>query len=107
MGSRRASRICCPHLVEQFRAFGELRLSKKTRTLTDQYKRQLAWRDWQAALAGCPIEPGQKVLDLGCGPGDISGLLQKRGALVTGIDGEANLLKAAKEKCPEVEFLEQ
>jgi ubiquinone/menaquinone biosynthesis C-methylase UbiE len=75
--------------------------------LTDEYHRQFAWRDWQTALASCAVQAGQKVLDLGCGPGDISLLLQQKGALVTGIEGDPELIKAARRKSPESEFLQQ
>jgi 2-polyprenyl-3-methyl-5-hydroxy-6-metoxy-1,4-benzoquinol methylase len=42
-----------------------------------------------------PVE-GKKVLDAGCGEGDISRTLAKKGALVTGIDASDILLDAAK-----------
>lgn len=74
-------------------------------TLTDQYKRQLVWRDWKSALAACPISPGQRILDLGCGPGDTSFLLQEKGTRVTGVDGDPALLKAAMERYPDIDFL--
>ncbi len=41
-------------------------------SLVEQYQRQFAWRDWSRALALCPITHGEQVLDLGCGPGDLS-----------------------------------
>ncbi|MGZ3797530.1 MAG: class I SAM-dependent methyltransferase [Pseudobdellovibrionaceae bacterium] len=77
------------------------------RSLTEQYNRQLAWRDWQTALSSCPISPGQKILDLGCGPGDQSLLLSERGVSVTGVDNNIELLTAAKVKCPNIDFLKQ
>jgi len=39
-------------------------------------------------------------LDLGCGPGDISAELIARGARVTGIDADNELLAAARRQCP-------
>ena len=55
----------------------------------------------------CPILPGQQVLDLGCGPGDISAEFSARGISVLGIDQNSDLLNAAKLRCPECRFKKQ
>jgi ubiquinone/menaquinone biosynthesis C-methylase UbiE len=75
--------------------------------LVDEYRRQYAWRDWDRASSQCPIALGQHVLDLGCGPGDISAALFGRGASVTGVDGNHELISAAKERYPQCAFEEQ
>jgi SAM-dependent methyltransferase len=72
--------------------------------LVDEYRKQYAWRVWDTVLPQCPIKRGQHVLDLGCGPGDISAALFKRGATVTGVDGNPELLLAAKEHYPQCTF---
>lgn len=69
-------------------------------TLLQEYRKQFAWRDWAKVLSRCPVVPGQRVLDLGCGPGDISSELIARGAQVTGIDTDNPLLVAARRQCP-------
>ena len=76
-------------------------------TVLEEYKRQFGWRDWVKVLSKCPIVPGQSVLDLGCGPGDISAELTARGARVTGIDGNEELLAAARTQCPNGSFEHQ
>jgi|GEM_PF-443413 len=79
-------------------------------SLASEYRRQLSWRDWGTPLALCPIVPGQEVLDLGCGIGDITRELAKRGALVTGIDSNASLLSVARgnpSESQECEFFQQ
>jgi len=76
-------------------------------SLVEEYRRQLAWRDWELALSLCPLLPGQAVLDLGCGPGDVSGLLAARGILVTGVDTSAELLSAARERHAGCRFEQQ
>lgn len=55
-------------------------------TLVDHYRRQLRWRDWGTVLDATPLRSGHRVLDLGCGIGDVAALLCERGARVTGID---------------------
>ncbi len=74
-------------------------------SLVDEYRRQYPWRDWNKALSHCPLAEGQRVLDLGCGPGDICAELWSRGASVTGVDANPELLSAAKERCPQCSFL--
>ncbi|OYZ17786.1 MAG: hypothetical protein B7Y39_14755 [Bdellovibrio sp. 28-41-41] len=75
-------------------------------SLSEEYRRQLKWRDWETAFDHCPISKGQRVLDLGCGPGDLSKILVQRGAVVTGIDSNKQLLEIARNNCPEASFLE-
>ena len=76
-------------------------------SLLDEYRKQFAWRDWEKALSKCPMFPGQRVLDLGCGPGGISAELSARGARVTGIDSDNELLAAARRRCPGGSFENQ
>jgi len=76
-------------------------------SLLDEYRRQFAWRDWSRALAQCPIKAGQHILDLGCGPGDLSAELIARGVSVTGIDRDPELLAAAQRRAPAAHFQQQ
>ena len=75
--------------------------------LADEYRRQFAWRDWDRAVSLCPALPGQAVLDLGCGPGDVSGLLAARGLTVTGVDADPDLIAAARQRHAGVRFEQQ
>lgn len=74
-------------------------------TLSKEYRRQFQWRDWKTALDLCPLLPGQSVLDLGCGTGEIAKELFKKGAIVTGVDQNPELLENAKKTCPDASFL--
>jgi ubiquinone/menaquinone biosynthesis C-methylase UbiE len=76
-------------------------------SLVEEYRRQFGWRDWEGALSLCPLVPGQAVLDLGCGSGDVSGLLAARGLSVTGVDGNEELVAAAREQYPACRFEQQ
>lgn len=77
-------------------------------SLGEEYRRQRQWRDWETALRLCPIQPGQRVLDLGCGPGDVSRELAWRGARVTGVDQDETLLALARSAQPQgCEFVAQ
>jgi trans-aconitate methyltransferase len=76
-------------------------------SLTEEYRRQFAWRDWARALDLCPITRGQQILDLGCGPGDVAAALAARGVAVTGIDHDPELLAAARTYAPNIHFEQQ
>jgi ubiquinone/menaquinone biosynthesis C-methylase UbiE len=76
-------------------------------TLVSEYRKQFAWRDWNRALSLCPLTPGQRVLDLGCGAGDVSGVLAARGLVVTGVDANEELLAAAQARYPQCRFERQ
>jgi len=73
-------------------------------SLVDQYQRQARWRRWSEALALLPLERGQRVLDLGCGVGEIAGRLRQLGAEVVGVDANEELLSAARLGYPDVCF---
>lgn len=66
--------------------------------LHEYYRRQYVWRDWQTAFAALPPLDGRTVLDLGCGIGDLSAELVARGARVVGVDGNEELLCAARSR---------
>ena len=65
-------------------------------SLVDEYRRQFPWRAWPAILDALPPLDGRTVLDLGCGIGDLAAELAARGARVTGVDLQDELLAAAR-----------
>ena len=67
-------------------------------TLSDEYRRQFRWRPWPRILDALPALQGQCILDLGCGPGDLAAALAARGAVVTGVDVDEELLGVARSK---------
>lgn len=52
----------------------------------------------QAVLAEAGIGPGTRVLDLGCGQGDLTLTLLSRGAIVTGLDLSAGMVDVARRR---------
>lgn len=73
--------------------------------LADEYARQDAWRRWDDALAMVPVSKGQRVLDLGCGVGQVAARLHQRGATVVGVDANTSLIEAARLRSPEIRFV--
>lgn len=51
------------------------------------------------------VKPGEHILDLGCGTGHLTQKIKDHGAVVTGIDGSAEMIAKAKEGYPDVNFL--
>jgi SAM-dependent methyltransferase len=50
------------------------------------------------------IRSGEKVLDIGCGPGNSSNLISKTGAKVTGIDFSQKMIDVALSTYPDITF---
>lgn len=59
-------------------------------------------------LLGIGVEDGSRVLDFGCGFGDLYGYMRERGIKVdyTGIDLSPELIAAGRERHPEAHFFE-
>lgn len=49
-------------------------------------------------------QPGERILDLGCGMGDFTAKIAAAGAIPTGIDFSEVMIKRAKQKYSELEF---
>ena len=58
-------------------------------------------------LARIELVAPRRVIDLGCGPGNSTGLLRERWpeAAITGLDSSADMLKAARRDHPGIEFV--
>jgi trans-aconitate methyltransferase len=52
-------------------------------------------------------QPGERILDLGCGTGTLTYEIAKTGANVIGIDSSPEMINQAKAKHPEIEFKTQ
>jgi demethylmenaquinone methyltransferase/2-methoxy-6-polyprenyl-1,4-benzoquinol methylase len=57
------------------------------------------WR--RAALDAAALEPGDRVVDLGTGTGDLVELARRRGAKAIGVDLAPGMLRAAHQRHPE------
>lgn len=68
--------------------------------LADEYRAQAAWRDWPRYLANLPLGPDRRILDIGCGTGDVTRLLAARAGEVIGVDRDPALLAVARDGAP-------
>jgi trans-aconitate 2-methyltransferase len=59
-------------------------------------------------LARVPLTTPERVVDLGCGPGNSTALLRARwpGAQLLGVDNSPNMLQRARQDYPDIEWLE-
>jgi trans-aconitate 2-methyltransferase len=57
-------------------------------------------------LARVPVPDPARVVDLGCGPGNLTALLAQRwpGATVSGVDASAEMIAAARRDVPGIDF---
>ncbi len=49
-------------------------------------------------------QPGERILDLGCGTGHLSAKIAERGAEVIGLDGSASMIAQARQNYPKLKF---
>ena len=58
-------------------------------------------------LARVPVRSAQRVVDLGCGPGNSTALLRERwpSAALTGVDSSAEMLRRARQDLPGVDWI--
>ena len=59
---------------------------------------------YEAALQRIPLEPGQRVLDVGCGVGAFLRLVADRGAKPFGLDASEALIDLARRRVPEADL---
>jgi SAM-dependent methyltransferase len=59
---------------------------------------------YRTILAKLALEPGQSLLDVGCGAGMFASMASERGLLVSGIDASEALIAIARERAPGADF---
>lgn len=63
------------------------------------------WELAEEILGWLDAEPGERIIDLGCGTGHLTARLAAAGVSVTGLDISEEMIAAARARYPEVEFL--
>ena len=62
-------------------------------------------RRWRRETAAAVVRPGDKVLDVCCGTGDLALAAEQAGGKVTGLDFSEPMLERARAKSPELEWM--
>lgn len=69
-----------------------------------QEKHSFVWQLSQGLVDVLAPQPGEKILDLGCGTGELTQAIAARGAQVIGIDADPAMIAAARERFPQLAF---
>ncbi len=70
-----------------------------------QDKHSFVWRYGSNLLELLDPQPGERILDIGCGTGQLTAEIARRGAQVTGLDTAAEMLAGARKNFPEISFV--
>jgi trans-aconitate methyltransferase len=58
----------------------------------------------QSVLEDLAVQPGERVLDLGCGTGELTARIAELGGQVVGLDHDADMISRARERYPTLRF---
>lgn len=67
-------------------------------------KHSFVWKLGAGLLELLAPQPGERILDLGCGTGHLTNQIAASGAQVVGIDGSLEMVERARENYPELSF---
>ena len=70
-----------------------------------QDQHSFVWRYGAELLELLAPQPGERILDLGCGTGQLTAEIAQRGARVTGLDNSEEMLAQARRNYPELAFV--
>lgn len=69
-----------------------------------QGKHAFVWQAAQDLLGLLDLQPGQKILDVGCGTGQLTDAIAQTGAAVLGIDKSPEMIHQARQNFPTYQF---
>lgn len=70
-------------------------------------KHGFVWTYGEDLLALLKPLPGERILDLGCGPGQLTDQIAKSGAVVIGLDASLEMIGQARQNFPKLKFVLQ
>lgn len=89
--------------VTAFRAFEQAGWDERAESY-DRFFSSISERNIGPLLDAAEVRSGAKVLDAGCGPGNLAAAAAERGASVVGIDMSDGMIALAKRRHPHVDF---
>ncbi|BCM92237.1 trans-aconitate 2-methyltransferase [Abditibacteriota bacterium] len=67
-------------------------------------KHAFVWKLGQGVVELLAPQPGERILDVGCGTGELTDQIARSGAGVVGLDASAPMLDSARNHFPDIEF---
>jgi len=71
-----------------------------------QDKHSFVWRYGASLLDLLAVQPGVRILDVGCGTGQLTADIARRGAYVVGLDSSSEMLAEARKNFPDLTFVQ-
>jgi trans-aconitate methyltransferase len=68
-------------------------------------RHSFVWKKASDLLDLLDPQPGERILDLGCGTGHLTAQIAARGAIVTGLDASASMIAQARINYPKLRFV--
>ncbi len=75
----------------------------------ERYEAQhsFVWQLGEGLIDLLDPQPGERILDLGCGPGQLTHRISERGAEVVGLDASPEMIGQARQNYPQLQFVLQ
>ena len=70
-------------------------------------RHNFVWRLGEGVVELLAPRPGERILDLGCGPGQLTKKIAESGAEVVGLDASPEMIGQARQNYPELRFILQ
>ena len=68
-------------------------------------RHSFVWKHGEDLIDLLAPQPGERILDAGCGAGQLTAKLAASGARLTGLDNSPAMLEAARAACPSADFI--
>ncbi len=68
-------------------------------------RHNFVWRMGEGVVELLAPQPGERILDLGCGPGQLTKKISESGAQVVGVDSSPSMIGQARQNFPELRFV--
>jgi trans-aconitate 2-methyltransferase len=68
-------------------------------------RHSFVWKSGAGVLELLSAQPGERILDLGCGTGHLAAQIAERGADVVGLDSSPSMVAQARQNFPKMKFL--
>lgn len=70
-------------------------------------RHSFVWQFGESLIELLDPKPGERILDVGCGPGQLTHKIAERGAEVIGLDASPEMIGQARQNYPQLRFLLQ